>query len=591
MLTSLSISAPTPKVFLHVLESPLVPDGSTPGTQVPLRAERPLTRRELRERETAEALRLESAAAAAQAASGAGGAGGAGPATTSAFDASAPHGGWHQQASPTGWAPAAASGQPVPVAPAAAYGQPVPVAPAAASGQPVPVAPAATPAVPAGAPQHPVVPVAAAQYPVAPAAAAEHPVVPQHPVAPQAERPGFDAIFGISDVAASPTAQPAVAHPAPTTSRRSAPTIPTIDTRTTEAEQADRSVGPSSASAVSSVGADRVASRRGSAGFDDLFAGLGDEQSGPSDEAGDGGSARRASSSRESRTDRKAAKAAKAAKGEKAAKGAKAAKVGKGGTSAKPARRSSAEPPMPVGPRRTGGTPVRAEPIDGDLAFLVSGAAAGAAATAAAAMRSGSDSAAVAGAASGFAAAISAAAGARPVDENRGAAASVVPAPLAFDLSALPAAAAPSSRRASRGVPADVTPASDLLGFAPSAAPRVDADAVAAPDRSASGASPASAGPVSRRDVARATAPSRRSAPQASGHRPARVAASGPASARKPRGGRRIASVVAMSFVAMLAVATTIPSLSLLSPADVQAMALASANGGDRGPAPPSART
>jgi murein DD-endopeptidase MepM/ murein hydrolase activator NlpD len=41
--------------------------------------------------------------------------------------------------------------------------------------------------------------------------------------------------------------------------------------------------------------------------------------------------------------------------------------------------------------------------------------------------------------------------------------------------------------------------------------------------------------------------------------------------------------MVAMSFVAMLAVATTIPSLSLLTPADVQAMALASVNGGDRG--------
>lgn len=41
----------------------------------------------------------------------------------------------------------------------------------------------------------------------------------------------------------------------------------------------------------------------------------------------------------------------------------------------------------------------------------------------------------------------------------------------------------------------------------------------------------------------------------------------------------RIASVLAMGFVALLAVATTIPSLSLLSPSDVQAMALAEADG------------
>lgn len=37
----------------YVLESPLVPDGSAPGTQSPVRPERPLTRRELRERERA----------------------------------------------------------------------------------------------------------------------------------------------------------------------------------------------------------------------------------------------------------------------------------------------------------------------------------------------------------------------------------------------------------------------------------------------------------------------------------------------------------------------------------------------------------
>ncbi|WP_308798651.1 peptidoglycan DD-metalloendopeptidase family protein [Agromyces silvae] len=43
-------------------ESPLVPDGSTPGTTAPLRSEQPLTRRERREREAAEAAAAASAA-------------------------------------------------------------------------------------------------------------------------------------------------------------------------------------------------------------------------------------------------------------------------------------------------------------------------------------------------------------------------------------------------------------------------------------------------------------------------------------------------------------------------------------------------
>ncbi|MDQ2698112.1 MAG: peptidoglycan DD-metalloendopeptidase family protein, partial [Actinomycetota bacterium] len=57
-----------------------------------------------------------------------------------------------------------------------------------------------------------------------------------------------------------------------------------------------------------------------------------------------------------------------------------------------------------------------------------------------------------------------------------------------------------------------------------------------------------------------------------------RTAASAPVRRRRPP--VRIASVLAMSFVALLAVATTIPALSLLSPSDVQAMALADATGG-----------
>src|SRR5918994_2338222 len=55
MITSIPSRPPTPKVPLHVLESPLVPDGSAPGTQASLRPERPLTRRELREAEARQA--------------------------------------------------------------------------------------------------------------------------------------------------------------------------------------------------------------------------------------------------------------------------------------------------------------------------------------------------------------------------------------------------------------------------------------------------------------------------------------------------------------------------------------------------------
>lgn len=47
-----------------------------------------------------------------------------------------------------------------------------------------------------------------------------------------------------------------------------------------------------------------------------------------------------------------------------------------------------------------------------------------------------------------------------------------------------------------------------------------------------------------------------------------------PPQGRRRRGARSLASVIAMSFAALLAVATSVPSLSLLTPADVQAMAL-----------------
>jgi murein DD-endopeptidase MepM/ murein hydrolase activator NlpD len=64
--------------------------------------------------------------------------------------------------------------------------------------------------------------------------------------------------------------------------------------------------------------------------------------------------------------------------------------------------------------------------------------------------------------------------------------------------------------------------------------------------------------------------------------RPANVAAKR-TPPRRSRASSRVASIIAMSFAAMLAIATSVPSLSLLSPADVQAMALESANEGSQG--------
>ncbi|MFF2273449.1 peptidoglycan DD-metalloendopeptidase family protein [Agromyces sp. NPDC058136] len=78
-----------------------------------------------------------------------------------------------------------------------------------------------------------------------------------------------------------------------------------------------------------------------------------------------------------------------------------------------------------------------------------------------------------------------------------------------------------------------------------------------------------------RRSAEGASRAPRRTTPAAE----ARPVASGPKNARPARRRNRtrsIASVVAMSFAAMLAVATSVPSLSLLTPAEVQAMALES---------------
>ncbi|WP_308201065.1 M23 family metallopeptidase [Agromyces mediolanus] len=62
--------------------------------------------------------------------------------------------------------------------------------------------------------------------------------------------------------------------------------------------------------------------------------------------------------------------------------------------------------------------------------------------------------------------------------------------------------------------------------------------------------------------------------------RSANAAFAGPTPARARRSGAKLTSLVAMGFAAMLAVATSVPSLSLLSSDDVQAMALTGTDSG-----------
>ena len=201
----------------------------------------------------------------------------------------------------------------------------------------------------------------------------------------------------------------------------------------------------------------------------------------------------------------------------------------------------------------------------------------------------------------GFAAAIAAAAGALPtVDPSTGPSR----AALNLEASALRGTDRLGGSAAPAPVPADVTGVSDLLGFgvtpepaqpesvadaapptrrsseraasprreaAPAGASRADAPSADASRAHASRSHGSRAG-ATRSDVPRGAAARRMPAPGAS--RPStRPAASAPTRRRRAAG--RMVSMVAMSFAALLAVATTIPSLSLLSPEDVQALALA----------------
>jgi len=154
-----------------------------------------------------------------------------------------------------------------------------------------------------------------------------------------------------------------------------------------------------------------------------------------------------------------------------------------------------------------------------------------------------------------------------------------VPVPLTFD--------APVRREA----------ASDLYGFltADVAPERIDIEPASQPAFAAS-APTAPTVPTPLSDAAptlhhsrddRRTQPLPRDAARAGAAQPhvqaswrpaSRPVTSAPSRGKRGAGGR-IVSMVAMSFVALLAVATTIPSLSLLSAADVQALALSSTGG------------
>ncbi|WP_430648058.1 peptidoglycan DD-metalloendopeptidase family protein [Agromyces sp. GXS1127] len=145
------------------------------------------------------------------------------------------------------------------------------------------------------------------------------------------------------------------------------------------------------------------------------------------------------------------------------------------------------------------------------------------------------------------------------------------------------------ARRAAASDPAVNTAndVSDLFGLASREAREVDAAVEARaesrtrPSDVAGSAERAAAASAHRAPVGRRT-PADRRAPQRPDARPeAGPFSSKPAPRRSLRRTvtTRLASVVAMGFVAMLAVATSVPSLSLLTPEEVQAMALSQTAG------------
>ncbi|MDQ0573803.1 peptidoglycan DD-metalloendopeptidase family protein [Agromyces albus] len=444
-----------------MLESPLVPDGSTPGTQASLRPERPLTRRELREREAAEARQAEG------------------------------------------------------------HGIEAVVESAAQSS--------------AGADRNADLPVGQPGFDAAAGAA------------PQ---PSFDELFGISAGApaeAAPTPRSdrradAASHPS--SELRSRRTTAPTPARFSQAEPADSRVDPDSAFAVSR--SEGSASSETNA-FDSLFGGLGDQALDDVDAANvTARSGRKARASKPTRAERKAQKAARAAGPRR---------VGAAATPAKPPTSAVPGVPTPVPMPAQSAVPKPAPPAVPRPATQEVAANAAAAASVA------------------VTATIATSAGAKapgPASSDSFDALDIFarnsPAPSPTSAAALPSAALMPTVDEGRASRRDV-------------ATLVEAESRR---RSTSSSSSSGCGRRTNDHAARGQAPrdprsNHTGIPAIRNTRPTRpTTASVAATPRKRRGGARVATVVAMSFAALLAVATSVPSLSLLTPADVQAMALES---------------
>lgn len=429
-----------------MLESPLVPDDSTPGTQALSRPERPLTRRELRERESAETAAAQRAAAIGQHQ--------VAPAVAQAApverqtDAS-----WQAVFTPAAAAPAyaAPAAQAMPAAP-------VHTAPAA-PGHTVAPAFTAAPAYPA-APGH-----SAPAYPAAPAAPAPGALRPRRAAAevPASQAQSEPFVHAAPVVPAAPVTPAVAATPA-------VPVVIAAPAPTPQAEPVDHSVDRNSAFSVSRAGSGSEVS----AGFDDLFADLGDEP-----EAATHGGRRADASGRSGRPSRAERKAAKAEKAPKAAKSS----------------RSAAD------------VPPRAVPV------------------------------------------VAPEAGPSSTD----------------DFAAVIAASAMTRIPGSIEAPAPAPDSQSPDQFVPTAVWQPSNGVAAAQERP-------------RRSAGADTAGARRSTAREASAPPATAGSPKPSAKRRGSRAGRVARMssgfAAMSFAALLAVATSVPSLSLLSPADVQAMAL-----------------
>ncbi len=240
---------------------------------------------------------------------------------------------------------------------------------------------------------------------------------------------------------------------------------------------------------------------------------------------------------------------------------------------------------------------------DAVASATVAAAAAAAAAASAAAVASAASNAAVASAASAIAPAAATAPTAATASRAAIAWGAMPTAPSATPAAKSPTRTAPNSTPAVPAAPASA--ASDDFAAAIAAAAigqtssvhtedvddldlfasSLQSDPAASRSRTASNASSrtsrrpqSSPAPAARRAASGVAGRTVDSVPARRGATSARLSAVRSFSMRPPqrrrRGARTLASMIAMSFAALLAVATSVPSLSLLTPADVQAMAL-----------------